>query len=453
MTSRDHRGSVLIIAPHFAPETHAAVFRAHKLAKYLPDHGWKPYVLTVDTNYQYNADPGLIDDLPDEVEIIRARYIEPTVRGLRHAMGGEPRTYSKLKTGGTAEQAPASAGAVDVAATPRRLASRAYTLARVHTLSVPDVYWPWVRPAIRAGKRLIERNGIDVVLSTAMPYSAHRVGRALQRLGPAWVADFRDPIGYAAKMSSPHPHVRSRQQAIVRDTLLHANTVTTTSSSYALIYTDLFGPITRQPIRFIPTGVDETLMPEGRMANATRPYLVYVGEIMANQGEVFFAILGAALRDDARGHRLIVVGHEAINRRRLAPVLAKHHIEDRVIVVDHAPQAEVYRLLASARAGILAPGKDAYWWNLHAKLVDYVGFRKPVLAIVPDPSEARSVLQRTGLGVFLDGTPEQATRTLASFLDGELQPGKPVPDECDRFLCSSQVAAFSDVFDALVARS
>ena len=43
--------SVLIVTPFFAPQNHAAVFRAYKLAKYLPQFGWKPVVLTVDTQY------------------------------------------------------------------------------------------------------------------------------------------------------------------------------------------------------------------------------------------------------------------------------------------------------------------------------------------------------------------------------------------------------------------
>ena len=89
--------SVLIVTPFFAPQTHAAVFRAYKLAKYLPRHGWKPYVLTTDTNYLYNEDPGLLDALPPEVEVTRARYVEPTLRGLRMAFGGKDRTFKTLK--------------------------------------------------------------------------------------------------------------------------------------------------------------------------------------------------------------------------------------------------------------------------------------------------------------------------------------------------------------------
>lgn len=43
--------SIRIIAPYFPPQTHAAVFRAYKLAMYLPDHGYDVHVVTVDTDY------------------------------------------------------------------------------------------------------------------------------------------------------------------------------------------------------------------------------------------------------------------------------------------------------------------------------------------------------------------------------------------------------------------
>ena len=64
-------GAVLIITPYFAPQSHAAMFRVHKLAKYLADYGWKPIVLTTDTNYLYNEDESLLAELPEDLEIHR----------------------------------------------------------------------------------------------------------------------------------------------------------------------------------------------------------------------------------------------------------------------------------------------------------------------------------------------------------------------------------------------
>jgi glycosyltransferase involved in cell wall biosynthesis len=297
---------------------------------------------------------------------------------------------------------------------------------------------------------LIDRHGIEVVYTTAMPFTSHRIGMALQRDGVQWVADFRDPAAHAAKVSSPSARVRSRQYDIVREALIRADAVTTTSSSYPLIFADIFGDITKRPIEFIPTGVDDALLPSCAAAQEDTPYIVYVGEIMPDQTGEFFSMLAEAMRRERGHHRLLVVGHETINRQRLAPMLENHDLAGRVEFIDHSPQAAVYRLVAGARAGVLAPGSWSYWWNNHAKLVDYVGLRKPVLAVVPDPSEARSVLTRTGLGVFLDGDAEQATATLTAFLNGDFLMPEPVAEQCDRYLASTLIASFTEVFNSVL---
>ena len=55
--------NILIITPFFPPQTHAAVFRAFKLVKYLKRTGWNPIVLTVNRNYLYLEDPDLLDEV------------------------------------------------------------------------------------------------------------------------------------------------------------------------------------------------------------------------------------------------------------------------------------------------------------------------------------------------------------------------------------------------------
>ena len=87
---------ILIITPFFAPESHAAVFRAHKLVKYLKKEGWEPIVLTVDTNYTYNEDPALLEEL-EGIPIHRTKYFEPSLRGIYMWLTGKDRTYKTLK--------------------------------------------------------------------------------------------------------------------------------------------------------------------------------------------------------------------------------------------------------------------------------------------------------------------------------------------------------------------
>ena len=78
--------SVLIVTPFFAPQNHAAVFRAYKLAKYLPQFGWKPIVLTVDTQYEFNEDVAC-SRIARPNGSFAPRYIEPTLRACDGDVG------------------------------------------------------------------------------------------------------------------------------------------------------------------------------------------------------------------------------------------------------------------------------------------------------------------------------------------------------------------------------
>jgi hypothetical protein len=83
-------------------------------------------------------------------------------------------------------------------------------------------------------------------------------------------------------------------------------------------------------------------------------------------------------------------------------------------------------------------------------MTDYIGMRKPVVAVVPDPSEARTALRRSRLGIFLDGSAERRVQILSDFLLGKHQMPPPDEDECDRYTAHRQVQSFVDIFESLI---
>jgi hypothetical protein len=67
---------VLIITYHFPPQLAAGAQRPHKLAKYLPEFGWKPIVLT----------PNIFGVLPEGIHTIATDY-KDVVTSLRASLG------------------------------------------------------------------------------------------------------------------------------------------------------------------------------------------------------------------------------------------------------------------------------------------------------------------------------------------------------------------------------
>ena len=65
---------VLMVSPHFPPDTSAGAHRVRLLAPHLPGYWWEPTVVTVDPrSYESRLDPGLADLVPASLRVIRCR--------------------------------------------------------------------------------------------------------------------------------------------------------------------------------------------------------------------------------------------------------------------------------------------------------------------------------------------------------------------------------------------
>ncbi|MEO8578452.1 MAG: hypothetical protein ABI556_17200, partial [Gemmatimonadales bacterium] len=72
---RAHR-RVLMISPHFPPDSSAGSHRVRLLAPHLERHGWLPTVLTVDpAYYEGSLDAGLADLVPPSLRVERVRAV------------------------------------------------------------------------------------------------------------------------------------------------------------------------------------------------------------------------------------------------------------------------------------------------------------------------------------------------------------------------------------------
>lgn len=65
---------VLMVSPHFPPDTNAATHRVRLLAPHLAGRGWEPTVVTVDPrDYEGRLDPTLAELVPRSLRLVRAR--------------------------------------------------------------------------------------------------------------------------------------------------------------------------------------------------------------------------------------------------------------------------------------------------------------------------------------------------------------------------------------------
>lgn len=438
--------SILIVTPYFAPQTHAAVFRVHKLVKYLKRYGWHPVVLTVDNNYLYNEDIALLDELTG-IPIYRARYVEPTFRGLRMALGGRDRTFNTLKKAGIFDTTEGNSG-TDQAPWKSRLRKFIYTDLQERILSPVDPYWPWESKAIKLGQVLIKNFDISLIYTTCLPFTSNRIGYALkQASGTSWVADFRDPITYAARMHSTNTNIYLKQRKVQDVTFKYADAITTLSSAYELIFHDQNIGVGIDKVHFIPTGIDDDYLPQNSARKSKD--IVFIGEYLREYDDYLLWCIKENI-DLIREQELRIkfIGNLQINSRLLDPILKRLNIQDVVELIDHQPQRALYEILNNCWFVLIMSGHQTLWWCNYAKMVDYIGLRLHVLALVPELSEARKELSAAGLGLFAHSR-EDLSVSFGRVLKGDLNFPNENTEYCSRYLASNMTKKFIDIFERI----
>ncbi len=436
---------VLIITPFFAPESHAAVFRAHKFVKYLKKEGWEPIVLTVDTNYLYNEDSSLLEELGD-TPIYRTRYIEPSLRGLYMRLTGKDRTYKTIKVHNSfSGSSPSSENKAKAPKSWKYL----YNYLLAHHLNNPDRFWTWKRGAIKKARCLIRENDVQFVYTSCLPFTTNEIGIALKKTENIyWIADFRDPITYAQRMHSKIGRVFLNQKKIQDETFLYADKVTVLSSSYKLIFNDQYEGKFDNKIIFIPTGIDDEYLPTHNRINNE---IIFVGEYLKEYKDDFFKIFKRviALLPEHKVPILKIIGNTSINEKVVLPLLKDLNLLNRVELVDHMPQKDLYLELSKAKYVLILAGHFNHWWCNFAKLVDYIALQKLVVALVPTISEARSELEKTKRGIFLEDNFEQNIEILYRLFSSRGDMETPANDYYKRYFASTQTKEFVKVLEKL----
>jgi glycosyltransferase involved in cell wall biosynthesis len=225
-----------MVAYFFPPLGGAGVQRTLKFAKYLPDAGWDPTVITVNARDYWMADDSLAAELGERVRVVRTA----SVTGL-----------GMLK-----RMAPRHAGRPGA---PRRSAAG---LRRLRTLAswflVPDAYVGWIPYAEAAGKRLLREMPFDLIYTTSSPDSAHLVGRALAReFHLPWVADFRDPWTRRLSYRPPTRWHDARQRKLERAVLEEASQITVTAEATRDDFQARNPQITAGKVAVVTNGYDE----------------------------------------------------------------------------------------------------------------------------------------------------------------------------------------------------
>lgn len=440
---------ILIIAPFFAPQTHAAMFRVHKLVKYLPQYGYKPIVITTDINYNYNEDLSLLKEFDESVEIHRVKYIEPTIRGLRMALGGKDRTFKAVKH---QLKYKVNKNRSNSLVRKQNFLKKIKNQIQNFFLTIPDAYWTWVNPTIKLANQIIKEKNIKLLYTTTNPDSVLQIGLKLKNTHDInWISDYRDPVGYGERYNTHHHFIDKKINELHHLSMKNADMITGLSSSYETIFRDLYN-LNENKFKFIPTGVDDKYIENIKNSNENN-YLVFVGEFQEKYDDYIFNLLTTILDNKQLDFKIKIIGRKEINYKNISIYFNKYKkLEESIEFIDHIPQTELYFQIKNAHSCILLTGGENFWWCNFAKMVDYIALNKYVISDVSNNSEAKKELSEAKKGIFLTQNFENDLIILTNHLKNNYDSLYTTTnnDYYKKYLASSQVKSFAKIFDNLL---
>lgn len=405
---------ILLLAYYFPPLGGAGVQRALKFAKYLPEFGITPVVISADEP-GYTTDDSLLADLPDEIEVHRICHTPLLTRVMnlvRLLRSGRPSRRVDPQT------KPVTGGASAYLWRDRLL--RGYAM-----LQFPDDKRGWARRAYAQAAELLSRGDIDMIVSTAPPMSAHFfAARLKRRFGVPWVADYRDlwtgnPF-YDAPAWRRWMDLRAERQLLTQAD----GAIGVTQEMVTLLGRDLTAG---REIIFLPNGYDEAdfsgIAPTAQ--NDGRFVLLYTGSMYGHRSPA--GILAAARlllkRQPEFAGRLCLRFIGSIGSR-FETLFSAFETEFPGVVerLAYVPHQEVPAALTNADALLLVVGGgSSARGELTGKVFEYLRAGRPVLLLGPRDGEAARMIEETGHGVVMDEGDEEGTAALLSeWLSGNL---------------------------------
>ncbi len=398
---------LLMIAYNFPPLTTSGMYRSLQFARFLPQFGWEPTVLTIRTDTVRS--PGPLDDsplreLPADFRVERTTVFEPLhmAVGLRNRIVGDPNR-------GCGEDGPRPNGNGVQPVNWRDWVS--------DLLSLPDRQAGYIFPAANRAISMIESGRIDAIYSTSPPASSHVAALIAHRVtGVPWIADFRDPWISNQFVSLRQTTYLDRfdswlEECVIRNADRVIANTEELRDDFGERYPELADRFYTVTNGFDP---DEEIVPPVEGPDTPRPFrITHAGTLYGHRNPM--PLIKALEILHRRGSispgdmELCLLG-AVVNRADYLEYLDNSPVKDMVHFKDAVPRREALRFLASSDILLLIQAGTTL--QIPRKLYEYFAVGRNILALVT-PGATENLLRREGLGrIVRPDDPEVIADTL-----------------------------------------
>lgn len=351
---------VLMVAFHFPP---AAMGSGHLrtlgFARYLPEFGWDPVVLSARALAYPCTAPVDKDSIPCGCEVHRALAFDVSRHFSAHGR------YPGF-------------------------------------LAQPDRWSSWFPAAVWQGWRQLRHHKVRAIWSTYPIMTAHCIARTLSRIsGLPWIADFRDPVASSVEAGNPYS-VASQHRWESRVLGEARQVVFTTPGALEACAVQYPEAATLGRLQVIGNGYDESAF-----ANLTgvppplgsRPLVLLHSGVLYRDGRNPLPFLAAIARLKALG-RLGPTGLRVVLRGSRSEAVYAEEIRrlgltDVVTLAASVSGREALAEQATADGLLLFQG-NLFDRQIPAKLYEYLRIGRPIFALVGTHGDTAQLLRETG---------------------------------------------------------
>jgi len=368
---------VLIITYYWPPAGGSGVQRWLKFVKYLQGFNIQPIVYTISNPRYPTIDDSLLNEIPENIEVLKHPIWEPTdLLFWKRELQQE---------GGISN------------------ASKNSFLSFIRgNFFIPDPKLFWIKPSVKYLQSYLNKNDVDVIISTGPPHSMHLIAEKLhQKNDVKWLADFRDPWSdiYYNKDFKELSFVKNRNKKLEKSVLKKADCVLTVSNALKKEFSKY-----ANRVEVVTNGFDDDFLEPSKVLLDEKFTISYIGLLpkQSNPENLFrvLQLLCSQHKDFEKDLQLNFIGDIS---DVVKTAVCNNKLKENTRFIDYVDHTKAIEYQQKAQVLLLLiPNVKKCKGILTGKLFEYLSAKRPILAIGPEDGDLADVIEDTNAGIIVD---------------------------------------------------
>ncbi|MCL4562612.1 MAG: glycosyltransferase [Chloroflexi bacterium] len=405
-----------MIVHDFPPLGGGAVMRTVKYAKYLPQFGWDPTVLTlVNEAYPpYALDRSLISELPEMVKIVRTKTLQIYENNGETSQQNQLRNRENL--------------------TDKLIRAIKHLLSKYIEYQDNAVLWlPYLIPNII---KLSKREDFDIIYSTSPSQWTHFGGYIAQKIyKKPWIMDFRD--GWVGnQLFTPKSNMRKIFDRLLEKTYINNASFVISATpdihhQFIQKYPERSSQFTTIMNGFDPSDFDGMRLNKPMQncfqlnsfgnLGSIRPLTWFVQAIfeLRKEGKITSDSFSVSLYGNTSDE----------NRKIISPV------DDLIFLRNQVPHREALSIMINSDALLLVTGVQERESVFTSKVFEYLYSKRPILALASQ-GDLQTMLAKSGNAIIVQPDSVTEIKNGLIMLMDHFQINQPIEIKMDQYVQS-----------------